>query len=121
MTGTTLPWDQDTSDIVLFADRNPAIFAITIALLVVATGSLLYFAVKSVGDAGRVQPPLVVIVLVLGIVLLTLTVVIALRPSTVEALAPLVGAGVGGLAGAVAQAFTARRSVDQEPKEGRDS
>ena len=111
--------DVIENELLVWADRNPVVFAAGVAVIVFATGFLLFMAVKAVSDAGKIQPPLVVITLVLGIVLLVLTVTVALRPTTTDALAPLIGAGVGGLAGAIAQAFTVRKQDSQyEPSIG---
>ncbi len=90
-------------------ESQPAVFIIGSGLVAFIIGGLLWLAVKAISDAGKVQPPLVVVVLVLGIVLLLLIVAIALRPALAESTLPVIGAGVGGLAGAVSQAFTARK------------
>ena len=103
------PGVDPTVDVVQLIDAEPGLFFGATFLVAGVVGGLLFLAIRAITKAGNVQPPVVVVTLVLGIVLILIAVVIALRPDLGDVLAPLLGAGVGGLASALASSFSVRK------------
>ena len=67
----------------------------------------LFGTIYGLSKAGKYQPPVVTVTIVLGIVGMVALLVLAMRPE-IEALAVAVGTAIGGLAGALGTAFQAK-------------
>ena len=97
--------DGIISDVIDLFEANPWILFVTTILSAAVIGGFLFLIVKAIAQAGRVQPPRVVLSLLVALIGLVAILAATIRPD-VDALAVAAGAAIGALSGALTAAFT---------------
>lgn len=92
-----------------FLDNEPWLGVAGLVAVAGIVGGMLYMAFRSLQHAGQRQPPVIVVSLILGVVILIALVILAVRPSLGESLTVVIGSGIGSLGAAVVAAFEDRR------------
>jgi hypothetical protein len=105
--------DEELLDIILeLIDKDPWIFFVSILTTISVMLVFLTFVVWGVSRAGRFNPPVVVLTVVLGLISLMSLLAYALAPSTT--LGNVVMVTVGALAGALGSAWAEQKWNDKE-------
>lgn len=104
-------------DLIEALQKQPEV--LVVGAVATVTGATVFLVVVSwaISKAGRFQPPVVVLSVVVGLVAMVAILGAIIRPE-VQALAVAAGTAVGALAGALGTAFTQRGERHPDPSEG---
>jgi hypothetical protein len=109
-------------DLLDFYEQEPWVLLLTTLMTAVVAGGFLVVVVRAITKAGTLQPPRTVLSLLVALVALISILGVIIRPE-VDSLAVAAGTAIGGLAGALATAFTPsgiRTAATPEPDHGED-
>jgi hypothetical protein len=109
-------------DLLDFYEQEPWVLLLTTLMTAVVAGGFLVVVVRAITKAGTLQPPRTVLSLLVALVALIAILGVIIRPE-VDSLAVAAGTAIGGLAGALATAFTPsgiRTAATPEPDHGED-
>lgn len=104
-------------DLIEALQQQPEVLVVSAIASVIGATVFLIAVSWAISRAGKFQPPVVVLSVVVGLVAMVAILGAILRPE-VQALAVAAGTAVGALAGALGTAFTQRGERHPDPAEG---
>lgn len=104
-------------EIIEALQSQPEVLVVSAIASVIASTVFLVAVSWAISKAGRFQPPVVVLSVIVGLVAMVAILGAIIRPE-VQALAVAAGSAVGALAGALGTAFTQRGERHPDPTEG---